>query len=56
MTADAAIRVVLADDHPIVREGLRGMLAAEPGIEVVARRPRGPRRSRWRPGTGRTWC
>jgi DNA-binding NarL/FixJ family response regulator len=28
--------VVLADDHPIVREGLRGMLAAEPGIEVVA--------------------
>ncbi len=36
MTADAAIRVVLADDHPIVREGLRGMLAAEPGIEVVA--------------------
>jgi DNA-binding NarL/FixJ family response regulator len=31
-----AIRVVLADDHPVVREGLRGMLATEPGIEVVA--------------------
>ncbi|GAB3479370.1 response regulator transcription factor [Nocardiopsis coralliicola] len=29
------IRVVLADDHPIVREGIRGMLAAEGGIEVV---------------------
>jgi DNA-binding NarL/FixJ family response regulator len=29
------IRVLLADDHPVVREGLRGMLAAEPGIDVI---------------------
>jgi DNA-binding NarL/FixJ family response regulator len=27
--------VVLVDDHPVVREGLRGMLDAEPDIEVV---------------------
>ncbi len=29
------MRVVLADDHPVVRDGLRGMLAAVPGVEVV---------------------
>lgn len=27
---------MIVDDHPIVREGLRGMLAAEPDIEVAA--------------------
>jgi DNA-binding NarL/FixJ family response regulator len=27
--------VLLADDHPVVREGLRGMLAADPGIDVI---------------------
>jgi DNA-binding NarL/FixJ family response regulator len=29
------IRILLADDHPVVREGLRGMLSAESDIEVV---------------------
>ncbi|SPT62995.1 MULTISPECIES: response regulator transcription factor [Actinomadura] len=29
------LRVMIVDDHPIVREGLRGMLAAEPDIEVA---------------------
>lgn len=32
----ARVRVVLADDHALVREGLRHVLDAEPGIEVVA--------------------
>jgi DNA-binding NarL/FixJ family response regulator len=27
--------VLIADDHPVVREGLRGMLAAEPAVTVV---------------------
>ncbi|WP_353827840.1 response regulator [Agromyces sp. SYSU T0242] len=30
-----SIRVVVADDHPIVRAGIVGLLEAEPGIEVV---------------------
>lgn len=33
--ADGAIRVLLADDHAVVREGLRGFLALQEGIEVV---------------------
>jgi len=37
-----AIRVLLADDHPVVREGLRGMLDAEPDIEVVGEAASGP--------------
>jgi DNA-binding NarL/FixJ family response regulator len=32
----AVLTVLIADDHPVVRAGLRGMLAAEPGISVVA--------------------
>lgn len=29
------IRILLADDHPVVRAGLRAMLAADPDLEVV---------------------
>jgi DNA-binding NarL/FixJ family response regulator len=31
-----AIRVLLVDDHPVVREGVRGYLARRPGVEVIA--------------------
>lgn len=29
------VRLLIVDDHPVVRAGLRGMLAAEPTLEVV---------------------
>jgi len=30
------IRILIADDHAIIRRGLRGLLAHEPGFEVIA--------------------
>lgn len=36
------IRIILADDHPMVREGIRGMLAAYDDIEVVGQASSGP--------------
>lgn len=30
------IKIIIADDHPLVREGLKRTLLSEPGIEIVA--------------------
>jgi two-component system nitrate/nitrite response regulator NarL len=35
MNAGKTIRIILVDDHPVVREGLRGILASFEQIEVV---------------------
>lgn len=35
------IRVLIADDHLVVRRGIRALLATEPGIDVVAEAPTG---------------
>lgn len=33
--ATETLRLLIADDHPMFRKGLRGLLAAQPGLEVV---------------------
>jgi DNA-binding NarL/FixJ family response regulator len=30
------IRILIVDDHPVVRDGIRGLFAGDPGFEVVA--------------------
>jgi len=34
-TGVANIRIVVADDHPVVRFGVKNMLVNEPGFDVV---------------------
>jgi two-component system NarL family response regulator len=36
------IRVMIVDDHPVVRVGLRSMVEAQPDMEVVGEAPDGP--------------
>ncbi|CAM5471639.1 hypothetical protein SCALM49S_03795 [Streptomyces californicus] len=52
------IRVLVADDEPMIRAGVRAVLATDPGVAVVAeaadgRRAAGP--SNWSGPTARTW-
>src|SRR6476646_171853 len=35
MSTDQPIRLLIVDDHPVVRDGLRGMFAGAPEFEVV---------------------
>ena len=30
------IRILVCDDHPVVRSGLRGMIQSQPDLEVIA--------------------
>jgi DNA-binding NarL/FixJ family response regulator len=49
------IRVLIADDHPLVRDGLKAALAALPGIQVVAEAATGSAAIRKPCCTGPMW-
>jgi DNA-binding NarL/FixJ family response regulator len=36
------VRVLIADDHPVVRSGIKGMLEPDPGFEVAGEAASGP--------------
>jgi DNA-binding NarL/FixJ family response regulator len=38
--------LLIADDHPVVRDGLRGMLSSQPDFEIVGEASTGAKRSR----------
>lgn len=40
---EAPIRLLIADDHPVVRDGIQGMFAGDPGFEVVGEADDGAR-------------
>ena len=48
-------RVLLADDHALVRRGLRLVLDAEPDLEVVAEAGDGAEAISWRSRTTSIW-
>jgi DNA-binding NarL/FixJ family response regulator len=43
MSGEAPIRLLIVDDHPVVRGGLRGMFAGDEGFEVVGEAEDGAR-------------
>ena len=51
--AEPDITVVIADDHAVVRKGLRLLIDAEPGLRVLAEAGPCRTRSGWRAPTGR---
>ena len=40
-TEERAIRVLIVDDHPLLREGIAALIGAEPDMEVISEAPTG---------------
>ena len=46
-----AIRLLIVDDHPIMRDGLRGVFSDDPASRSSARSATGPKPSGWPSGS-----
>ena len=49
------IRILLADDHAVVRQGFKMILAAQPDMEIVGEAGNGREASRWPKRFAPTW-
>ncbi len=54
MSEDNRIRVLVVDDHPLVRDSLRRVLENTGEFEIVGQASDGGERSRWRRSCART--
>lgn len=54
--ASPGIRLMICDDHPVVRTGLRGMLSGEPDFEVAGEAANAGRPSPSPGGSSPMWC
>ncbi len=50
------IRLLIVDDHPVVRDGLRGMLAGDDELSVVGEAGDGDAAGGWSPAWSPTSC
>lgn len=52
---DGRLRVLIADDHPVYRQGLAEAVKRRLDLELVERRRAGSKRSKTYEGWSRTW-